>query len=277
MIKLGRGNVSKATSVPLLPRELSGNSPSVGISWLLDPGTLLPQRLWGARGIASAPLRGLCGWDLCEYKEKLTRGSRGGSDKRWAFIAVTSRPGPSPPDAGLWCETTPFSMCSCDCTCDRPPSAKARAGRSRGTWALVLDGLRPHLPGLRLHEGDAHRTLGTFTFSTGLPMGSTRYPRNTKAGGPIPSSPQLRALLRLEAPFAEKARCVMSFGQWGLGLRGAIPGCLLAVGDQVPGRGRPAGGRGGCRLKRNRMRWSQTAVLRGWEACCPRGRILGAE
>lgn len=154
---------------------------------------------------------------------------------------MTSRPGPSPPDAGLWCETTPFSMCSRDCMCYRPPSAKARAARSRGTWMASACTSQ----GFGCTREAPTEPWGPSPFRQGSRWaGSTRFPRNTKAGGPIPSSPQLRALLRLEAPVAEKAkiaRCRLESGA-----RGSEGPCQAACWPWVtrsPGWGRPAAGK----------------------------------
>lgn len=130
------------------------------------------------------------------------------------------------------------------------PSAKLTAARGREKlgavrleWPWRSEAI--HFSCLWYSRKRQHMTLWTFTFSEAPPNGL--LPGVDTSGIwrweiAIPSSPQLWALLRLEAHSSEKdreiSRCQLENGT--CGCRGAIPGCLthfllLSLGDQVSG------------------------------------------
>lgn len=102
MVKLDRGNVSRAMSVLLFPREMSGNGLSVKTSWLLeirDPA--VPVALGYTWGHFSASQRPLWMRPFVCIKRNSPGGAAVAVITDRPFIAVTSRPGSSPPDIGV--------------------------------------------------------------------------------------------------------------------------------------------------------------------------------
>lgn len=154
--------------------------------------------------MASAPLSGLWMRPFV-YTEKLTRGSCGGSDNTWTLHRCDCRAGSSPSDTGVWCEMTPFSVCSCDPGCFCQPSAKLRAGE-QGILGSCL-GWHGHRgwPGRQAaptFQGsvctrETPQSIRDLCLLDAAPMGSMRHLRTMKAGSTVPLSSQLQALLRL--------------------------------------------------------------------------------
>nr|KAF6366415.1 hypothetical protein mPipKuh1_009834 [Pipistrellus kuhlii] len=134
--------------------------------------------LWGGHGVASAPLGGLWMRPFVCMERSSPVGAAVAVITQGPLHRCDCRAGSSPSDIGVWCEMTPFSMCSCDQGCFCQPSTKLRAGE-QGTLGgrLGWPGHRgwPGRQAARTFQGSLAapgrhpRALGTSAFLTRLP------------------------------------------------------------------------------------------------------------